>query len=72
MGDTPAPATTPAITAFDADAWIDVVTPNLGLTIDPAYRPCVLAFLRLSAEHADRVQQFALPEELEPAPIFLA
>lgn len=57
---------------FDAEAWLATVAPALGLAIDPAYRPGVLTFLRLSADHAATVMAFDLPEEIEPAPVFHA
>jgi hypothetical protein len=44
----------------------------LGLTIDPAWRESVKRNLQLILTHAALVEQFALPDEIEPAPVFRA
>jgi hypothetical protein len=44
----------------------------LGLTIDPAWRDSVVFNLRLILRHAALVDEFALPEDAEPAPVFHA
>jgi hypothetical protein len=44
----------------------------LGLTLDPAWHDGVASNLRLILQHAARVDEFALPDEAEPAPVFHA
>ena len=44
----------------------------LGLTLDPAWHDSVASNLRLILQHAARVDEFALPDEAEPAPVFHA
>jgi len=44
----------------------------LGLTIDPAWRDGVKFHLRLVLDHAARVDEFPLPDDAEPAPVFHA
>lgn len=44
----------------------------LGLTIDPAWRDAVGFHLRLVLDHAARVDEFPLPDDAEPAPVFHA
>jgi Protein of unknown function (DUF4089) len=44
----------------------------LGLTIDPAWRASVKRNLHVILGHAALVDQFSLPDEIEPAPVFRA
>jgi hypothetical protein len=44
----------------------------LGLPIDPAWRASIQRNLHLILTHAALVDQFALPDEIEPAPVFRA
>ena len=44
----------------------------LGLAIDPAWRDAVKFHLRLVLDHAARVDEFPLPDDAEPAPVFHA
>ena len=44
----------------------------LGLTIDAAWRDAVKFHLRLVLDHAARVDEFPLPDDAEPAPVFHA
>jgi hypothetical protein len=44
----------------------------LSLPIEPAWRVGVRRNLRLILTHAALVDQFSLPEEIEPAPVFRA
>jgi hypothetical protein len=57
-------------TAFDPDAVADAMAPLLGLVIDPAYRPGVLANLKVMAAMADLVLSVPMDEREEPAPVF--
>jgi hypothetical protein len=52
-----------------------LVTANaqaLGLTLDPAWHDSVAFNLRLILRHAALVDEFALPDDAEPAPVFHA
>jgi hypothetical protein len=44
----------------------------LALPIDPAWRTSVKRNLELIFTHAALVDQFSLPDEIEPAPVFRA
>lgn len=54
------------------EALVTASAQALGLTIDPAWRDGVNFHLRLLLEHAARVDDFALADEAEPAPVFRA
>lgn len=58
--------TDPLHTAIEAGAKM------LGLTIEPAWLPAVLANLEVSLRLAKLVDEFPLPDEHEPASIFKA
>ena len=55
---------------FDAEAYVDAAAALIGLTIDPAHRPGVVANLERIAQMAALVMEFPLPDEAEPAPVF--
>jgi hypothetical protein len=44
----------------------------LALPIDPAWRTSVKRNLQVILTHAALVEQFSLPDEIEPAPVFRA
>jgi hypothetical protein len=44
----------------------------LGLSLDPAWHDSIAVNLRLILRHAALVEEFALPDEAEPAPVFHA
>jgi hypothetical protein len=44
----------------------------LGLTLDPAWHDSVASNLRLILRHAALVEEFQLPDDAEPAPVFRA
>ena len=44
----------------------------LALSIDPAWRAGVTLNLQLLFKHAALVNEFPLPDEIEPAPVFRA
>ena len=54
------------------DSYIDVVGKALALRIDEAWRPAVRANLEVSLRLARLVDEFALPDETEPASVFTA
>ena len=54
------------------DDYIDAVSTALALPIEEGWRPAVRANLEVSLRLARLVDEFALPDETEPAPIFTA
>jgi len=44
----------------------------LGLVLDPAWHDSIAFNLRLILRHAALVDEFALPDDAEPAPVFHA
>lgn len=54
------------------DDYIDAVAKALGLSIDEAWKPAVRANLDATLKMAQMVQQFPLPDEIEPASIYEA
>ena len=52
------------------DDYIDAVSKALALPIEEAWRPAVRANLEVSLRLGRLVDEFALPDETEPAPIF--
>jgi hypothetical protein len=54
------------------DDYIDAVSRALALRIDDAWRPAVRANLEVSLRLARLVDEFALPDETEPASVFTA
>ena len=58
--------------ADSLDDYIDSAAKALGLRVEEAWRPAVRANLEVSLRLARLVDEFALPDETEPAPIFTA
>jgi hypothetical protein len=54
------------------DEYIDAAAKALGLPIEEAWRPAVRANLEVSLRLARMVDEFALPDEAEPASVFTA
>jgi hypothetical protein len=54
------------------DDYIDAVAKALGLPVEDAWRPAVRANLEVSLRLARTVDEFALPDEIEPASVFSA
>lgn len=54
------------------DDYIDAVSQALVLPVEAAWRPAVRANLEVSLRLARFVDEFALPDETEPAPVFTA
>jgi Protein of unknown function (DUF4089) len=54
------------------DDYIDAVSKALALPVDEAWRPAVRANLDVSLRLARLVDEFALPDEAEPASVFAA
>jgi Protein of unknown function (DUF4089) len=54
------------------DDYIDAVANALALPVEDAWRPSVRANLDVSLRLARMVDEFALPDETEPASVFAA
>jgi hypothetical protein len=54
------------------EAFVEASAQALGILLDPAWRDGVAFNLRLILRHAKRVDEFALPDDTEPAPVFRA
>jgi hypothetical protein len=61
-----------AKTADPLDDYIDAVGKALALPVDAAWKPAVKANLEVSLRLARLVDEFALPDETEPASVFAA
>jgi len=53
-------------------ALVAASAPALGLAIDPAWEKTIRFNLELLLRHAALVDEFPLPDEIEPAPVFHA
>ena len=54
------------------DDYIDSVSKELALPVEEAWRPAVRANLEVSLKLARLVDEFALPDEAEPASVYTA
>jgi RNAse (barnase) inhibitor barstar len=54
------------------DALVDAAAKAMGLPIEPAWKPAIKANLQVSLRLAAIVEEFELPDEAEPAPVFEA
>ena len=54
------------------DAFVAASAQALGLVLDPAWHAGIAFNLRLILRHAALVDEFALPDDAEPAPVFHA
>ena len=54
----------------DLEAHVDAAARLLALPIAPAHRPGVILYMGVIAAAAALVMEFALPEAVEPAPVF--
>ena len=54
------------------DDYIDAVGKALALPVEDAWRPAVKANLEFSLRIARLVDEFKLPDEIEPASVFAA
>ena len=54
------------------DEYIDAVAGALALPVEEAWRPAIRANLEVSLKLARLVDEFALPDEAEPASVFTA
>jgi Protein of unknown function (DUF4089) len=60
------------MSADPLDDYIDAVAKALALPIEDAWRPAVRANLDVSLKMGRMVDEFALPDETEPACVFTA
>jgi hypothetical protein len=58
--------------ADDLDVFIAAGTRLIGVTIRPEWRDAIRLHLAISLEHARTVAEFPLPDETDPAGVFLA
>ena len=56
----------------ELDAWLDASATLLGLPIESEWRDTVRLNLRITRDHAQRVMEFTLPDDAEPALVFRA
>ena len=56
----------------DLDALVDAAVATMGLPIEPAWKPAIKANLQVSLRLAALVEEFELPDDAEPAPVFEA
>jgi 1-carboxybiuret hydrolase subunit AtzG-like protein len=54
------------------DAYMDAAAATLGIPLDPAWKPTVRMNLETTFRFAALVEEFALPDEAEPAAVFRA
>ncbi len=59
-----------SVMAEPLDDYIDAVAKALALPVEEAWRPAIRANLDVSLRLARMVDDFALPDETEPAPVF--
>jgi hypothetical protein len=52
--------------------FVDGAASAVGLPLDPQWRPAVAANLEVILRLAALVDEFGLPDEAEPAPVFMA
>ena len=58
--------------ANQLDDYIDAVAKALALPVEDSWRPAVRANLEVSLRLARLVDEFSLPDEIEPASVFTA
>ncbi len=54
------------------DDYVDALSEALSLPIDPAWKPAVKMNLEVSLRMARLVDEFPLPDESEPASVYVA
>jgi hypothetical protein len=60
------------MTSDPLEEYIDAVAKALALPVEEAWKPAVKANLEVSLRLAQLVDEFALPDETEPASVFAA
>jgi hypothetical protein len=56
----------------ELDAWLDGSATLLGIAVAPEWRDAVRLHLRITRDLAQRVLEFQLPDDADPAPVFRA
>ena len=56
----------------ELDAWLDANAALLGIAVMPEWRDAVCMHLRITRDMAQRVMEFDVPDEFDPAPVFHA
>ena len=59
-------------TGDSIDALVAASAQALRLPIDPGWHPAVRTNVQLLLKHAALVEEFSLPDDTEPAPVFRA
>ena len=54
------------------DEYIDAAARALGIPVESAWKPAIKANLQVTLRLAAMVEEFALPDEAEAAPVFEA
>jgi Protein of unknown function (DUF4089) len=54
------------------DVLIDAAARVLDLPVEPEWKPAVKANLAVTLRYGQAVAEFKLPDEAEPAPVFVA
>jgi len=54
------------------DEFIAAAARALSLPVEPEWKPAIRANLQATLKHAALVDEFPLPDEAEPAPVFRA
>jgi hypothetical protein len=71
-GATKAPAKRGTTAGDPLDQFIDAAAATLDLPVEPAWKPAVKANLAVTLRFAALYTAFALPDDTEPAPVFVA
>ena len=56
----------------DLDSWLDGNAALLGITVAPEWREAVRLHLGITRDMAQRVLEFQLPDDADPAPVVRA
>ena len=54
------------------DDFIVAAAATLGLPLEDSWKPAVKSNLQVTLAHAAKVDEFKLPDDAEPAPVFRA
>ena len=54
------------------DDFIEAAANALGIPLDPAWKPAIRSNLEVSRKLARLVDEFPLPDDAEPAPVYKA
>ena len=54
------------------DALVEAAARALALPVEPEWRAAIRTHLEINLQHAAHIEEFPLPDEAEPAPVFKA